>query len=118
MSKKIVRTITIIKPLNIKAEKCSSLYSIQKGFMFYSKRNAKAKLFILPIELPAGIHLLFVFFPIIVLWLNQNKKVTACSLARPFFFYNIHKAKYVLEIPYTLKTKKFLYLKNKQLKWR
>lgn len=108
---------TAIRPLNIEAEKCSSLFSIFKGFMFSRRKNAKAKLFIFSRELHADIHMFFVFFPIVVIWIDKNKKVVECSLAKPFSFYKTHKAKYVLEIPCTRKTKKLLKMKGRQLKW-
>lgn len=117
MSRKTKAARTAIRPLNIKAEKCSSLFSIFKGFMFSRRKNAKAKLFIFSRELPADIHMFFVFFPIVVIWIDKNKKVAECSLAKPFSFYKAHKAKYVLEIPYTRRREKLLDIKGKRLKW-
>ena len=86
-----------IKPLGIKAEKVSSIFGMITGFMFSDSKVPK--LFIFPKELYADIHMLFVFKPLVIVWINKHKKIVAFSKAKPFLFYKVHKANYVLEIP-------------------
>lgn len=111
-----MRNLIKIIPLGIKAEKITSLLEIARGFMF-SGRREECKLFILPTEMSADIHMLFVFFKLIIVWVDKNKKITYFSIAKPFLFYKIHRAKYVLEIPYDKKILKKL-KKGMRLGWK
>jgi len=97
-----------IKSLGIKAEKIEGVLGKIMGLMFSGKRSL---LFVFRKEQKAGIHMLFVFFPIIVVWLNEKKKITRCSVARPFISFPSGKGKYVLEVPYDREI--FEKLKNK-----
>lgn len=103
-----------ISPLNIKAEKITSLAGMMKGFMF-SRKPKNSLLFSMPREILADIHMIFVFFPLVIVWIDKNKRVTHFSRAKPFLFYQAHKAKYVLEIPYSDKVFKKL---KKRMKLR
>ncbi|MEA3378701.1 MAG: DUF192 domain-containing protein [Nanoarchaeota archaeon] len=81
---------------------CNNLFSKLKGFMF--SRRREGILFELSRESKelAAIHMLFVFFPLDVYWLNKDFKVVDLKLnVKPF---RIHvapkkKAKYILETP-------------------
>lgn len=91
-----------IGPLGIKAKECRTLISKVLGFMFaFSKKNAK--LFIFNQEKNVDIHMFFVFFPLIVVWLDKRKRIVKMKRMIPFVSYSGAKAKYVLEIPYSEK---------------
>ena len=65
----------------------------------FSKKHAK--LFVLSHEKNIPIHMVFCFFPLIVIWLNENKKIVKIKKMNPFISYSSANAKYVLEIPYS-----------------
>ena len=89
-----------IKSLNIKANACKTLLSKAIGFTFsFSGKNSK--LFIFNREKNVGIHMVFVFFPLIVVWLDKDKKIVKIKKMLPFVSYSKARAKYVLEIPYS-----------------
>jgi len=76
---------------------CNTLFSKMLGFMFsFSK---KPKLFVFDKEKPIGIHMLFVFQKLLVVWLDENKKIKRIEVMKPFISLKTEKAKYVLEIP-------------------
>lgn len=93
-----MKTIKIIS-LNLSVEKVCSLAGKIKGFMF-SIRRKEGKLFAFGKEQKVGIHMLFVFFPLIVAWLDNQKRIREIKVMRPFLSFHEEKAKYVLEIPY------------------
>ncbi len=75
-----------------------------KGLMFEEKKNFNyALIFEFPIESKIGtsLHMLFVFFPIDVLFLDKNQKVVDKVTLQPFIpNYTPKKAaKYVIELP-------------------
>ena len=86
-----------IKPLNIGAERITSLYGMAKGLMFSKKKNL---LFEFHREQKIGIHMLFVFFPIIAVWIDKRKRIKRVKIMKPFISLHEEKAKYLLEIPY------------------
>ncbi len=88
----------IIKPLNIKTEAINSKLKQALGFMFQPKGD-KGKLFIFDKERHVGIHMLFVFFPLVVVWLDSKKKVRQVKTMYPFASFASGRARYVLEIP-------------------
>jgi hypothetical protein len=93
--------------IQLQVQRCESLLSRLCGFMFAFSRK-KAKLFVFPAEQNVGIHMLFVFFPLIVIWLDSNKKIVDFKLMKPFVSLHSADAKYVLEIPYAKNTEKIL----------
>jgi len=93
--------------INLKVQRCESLFSKLYGFMFSFSRK-KAKLFVFPHEQHVGIHMLFVFFPLIVIWLDAHKRIIDFKLMKPFGSLHSADAKYVLEIPYTKETERIL----------
>jgi len=94
--------IVRIKSLGINAAVCKSFFSKVKGFMFsFSKNNAK--LFVFGNEKHVDIHMFFVFFPLIVVWLDKDKKFVKIGKMHPFISYSGARAKYILEIPYSEK---------------
>jgi len=93
--------MVLIKPLNIHAAEISSYPGQALGFMFSPKGKAsQAKLFVFKRRKKVGIHMLFVFFPLIVAWLDDEKRISHVSVMKPFVSFEAHDAKYVLEVPY------------------
>jgi uncharacterized membrane protein (UPF0127 family) len=80
------------------SEKCHSLFSKLKGFMFSSSK--KPKLFIFSKEQPVQIHTFFCLFPLKIIYFSKNLKITRQEIAKPFRILKSCRAKYVLEIPY------------------
>lgn len=79
------------------AEECVSLWKKAKGLMFSKKKNL---LFVFDKPQKVSLHMLFVFFPIWAVYLDEKKKVGSIEKLLPFFStYNPQeKAKYVLEL--------------------
>lgn len=68
---------------------CDSFWKRWRGLMFRSRRavaGGQVYLFVEGCEsvARATIHMLFVFFPIAVLWLDGERRVVDRALARPF----------------------------------
>ncbi len=78
---------------------CKNALSKALGLMF--SRKSKTLIFVLNREKIVSLHMLFVFFPIDVLFLDKNKKVVEIKQNfMPFTFYSpANKAKYVIELP-------------------
>lgn len=87
----IVSRITLLK----------SALSKAKGLMFSKKISDIGYVFVFDDEKIVSLHMLFVFFPIDVLFLDKNKKIVEIKESfRPFTFYTPQsKAKYVVELP-------------------
>jgi len=85
------------KQREVKAKVCNTLISKILGFMFsFSK---KPLLFVFDKEKPISIHMLFVFQKLLVVWLDENRKIIDVAVMKPFISFKTEKAKYVLEIP-------------------
>lgn len=86
-----------------KTKTLDSFFSKFRGLMFSKKLDkGKSLIFILDSEsrFNSMIHMLFVFFPIDVVFLNSSKKVVDVRKAYPFvsFILPKFKSKYVLEM--------------------
>lgn len=83
---------------------CKSAFSKAKGLMFSSK---KTLVFDLGKEKKVNLHMMFVFFPINVYFLDKEKKVVEVKENfLPFTFYNSkEKASFVIENPEKLDVK-------------
>jgi uncharacterized protein len=82
----------------------SNTWERTKGLMFEDKKNFNyALIFDFPVESKIGtsLHMIFVFFPIDVLFLDKNKVVVDKATLTPFMpNYTPKKAaKYVIEMP-------------------
>jgi len=68
-----------------------------RGLMFSRKKNL---IFVFDKERKISLHMFFVFFPIDVLFLDENKEIIEIKKDfRPFTFYKSEKkAKYIVEI--------------------
>ena len=75
----------------------NSVFGKARGLMFSRKKNL---VFVFDKEQRIGLHMLFVFFPIDVLFLDKDKRIVEIKKNfRPFSFYKSReKAKYVVEI--------------------
>lgn len=71
------------KKLTLKPKFCN-FFERFKGLMFIRKEKAKALLFDFkkPVRIP--IHSFFVFFPFLVLWLNNENEILEIRLVKPF----------------------------------
>ncbi len=78
---------------------CRAQVSKSLGLMF--KTKPETLVFIFGNEKIVPLHMLFVFFPIDVLYLDRNKKVVELKKGfKPFTFYTPRKkALYIVELP-------------------
>lgn len=78
---------------------CKSRASKAIGLMF--RLNPKALVFVFDNEKIVPLHMLFVFFPIDVVYLDKKKKVVELKEdLMPFTFHRPHaKSKYIVELP-------------------
>lgn len=78
---------------------CRNIIAKSLGLMFALK--PKALIFIFKKEKIIPLHMLFVFFPIDVLFLDKNKEIVEIKKSlRPFTFYTPKsKALYIIELP-------------------
>ena len=97
MIKNKTKNFVIIK----KAKMCKSMFCKALGLMFRSKKPDYGLVFIFNKELRADLHMLFVFFPIDVLFLDKDKKVVDIKKDfKPFSYYAPKaKAMFVIEMP-------------------
>ena len=79
---------------------CNSIFSKAIGLMF-SRKSDKSSVFTFKKEKIVPLHMLFVFYSIDVLFLNQDKKIVEMKENfRPFSFYTPKsRAMYVIEMP-------------------
>ncbi|HIH42502.1 TPA: DUF192 domain-containing protein [Candidatus Woesearchaeota archaeon] len=103
--KKKLKKISL-KKLGIKEVKyCKSSFSQGLGLMFSRKNNSKALVFELKKPKKVPLHMWFVFYPIDVLYLNEDDEgkkriVEIKENFKPFrFYFPKKKAKYVIELP-------------------
>ena len=76
---------------------CKSIISKMIGLMFSQKRD-RALVFHFNKESNVELHMLFVFYPIDVFWLNKGKKVADIKKDfRPFTLTGPRKAMYIIE---------------------
>lgn len=85
---------------NILAEEyklCTTTWQKARGLMFSKQKNL---IFFFDKEEHVPLHMLFVFFPIDVLYLDENKRIVELKEDfRPFGFYSPKKsARYILEL--------------------
>ena len=82
---------------------CNTAWSSMRGLMFRKKLEKQQCLLIdLHKDCNAAIHMVFVNFPIDVIWLNSKKKVVDFSInLKPYTLYKSPKkfARYILELP-------------------
>ena len=86
------------KGLAKKASICNSVLEKGMGLMF---KKPQTLIFVFEKEKIVPLHMLFVFYPIDVLFLNKDKKIVEIKKDfRPFTFFTPRKkAKYIIELP-------------------
>jgi len=97
----MLKNATSKKVLAGKVKVCDSVLSKAVGLMFRRKIMDEAYLFTFPRAQRVSLHMLFVLFPIDVLFLDDEKRVVEIKENfRPFtFYFPKRKAKYVIELP-------------------
>ena len=81
---------------------CRSILSKAKGLMFSKKIKDKGLVFTFNKEDKYSLHMLFVFFPIDVLWLDREKEVV--WIKKDFIPFSLvtkpkEKAMFIIELP-------------------
>ena len=76
---------------------CTAFFSKALGLMFSQKKNL---IFVFNKEKRISLHMLFVFFPVDALYLNDDKKILEIKHMKPFrpYYRAKNKTKYVLEL--------------------
>ncbi len=94
------------RKLNLIVNKCTFFGKI-RGLMFRRRENAKILLFEFKKPKRYAIHSFFVFFPFLVIWLDDRNNVLEWTLVYPWKFRVSPRKKFykIVEIP---KNKKFL----------
>jgi uncharacterized membrane protein (UPF0127 family) len=82
-------------------ELCGDILEKATGLMFRRKLDDKAMVFVFDKERTIGLHMLFVFQSIDVLWLDKDKRIVELKEDfKPFTAYTpSNKAFYVVELP-------------------
>jgi len=81
----------------LKYKICNNFFSQSKGLMF---SRPKVLIFDFKKEKKISLHMLFVFYPIYVFFLNNNKEVVEQKKMNPFTFYKSRKqSRFIIEIP-------------------
>jgi len=85
----------------MKYKLCRNALNKAIGLMFSKPLKDKSLVFVFNKEKRISLHMLFVFYPIDVLFLNKNKRIVEIKKNfRPFSFYiSKNKAMYVIELP-------------------
>jgi len=104
-----------MKLAGLRIQECRSFLSKLHGFMFSFSRK-KAKIFIFTSEKNVWIHMLFVFMPLIAIWLDDKKRIADFRLMLPFMSRHSAKARYAIEIPYNSRNKQIFRKLRKGMK--
>ncbi|MGM0771661.1 MAG: DUF192 domain-containing protein [Halobacteriota archaeon] len=83
-------------------EYAKSMFSQAKGLMFRSSvKDSYAMVFILPSMKKVSLHMLFVPFPLDVLFLDDDKRIVKTTYLRPWIGTGDsgEKVKYIIELP-------------------
>jgi uncharacterized protein len=96
-----IKNETKKKVLTKKAKFCKTILSKSIGLMFHSKLKDNALIFVYEKESKVSLHMAFVFFPIDVMYLDENKRVIELKKGfKPFTVYvPSKKSNYVVELP-------------------
>lgn len=97
------------KKIKLVVEDCN-LFKKFTGLMFSRREKAKSLLFSFKKPTKVSIHSIFVFFPFVVVWLDDKNKVVDLKVVRPLNF-SIGLDKYfskIIEIPVNEGYKKVL----------
>lgn len=96
----IIKNVTKNRGISSSARLCNTVFSKAIGLML-SKNRRETLIFIFDEEKIISLHMLFVFYPIDVLFLSKNKVVVdKKENFRPFTIYKSRKkAMYAIEMP-------------------
>jgi len=99
------------KKILINAKECRGA-AMGRGLMFRFKKNAPALVFSFSSPTTLALTSLFVFFPFLVLWLDDKNKIIAKKRVSPFKFMINQKEKFsrIIEIPINYKYKEIIEL--------
>ena len=85
-----------MKTIRVKPEKvCRNALTRSRGLMF--AKQPRTTLFISKKLTLAQVHMFFVFFPLDVYFLDENKFITHKQTLNPFEISKLTRAKYILE---------------------
>ena len=98
------------KKFNLDVKKFSGIKNFTSGLMFISKEKAKALLFEFRKPVRFSLTSVFVFFPFVILWIDEKNKVVDFRKIKPFTFHIPSRKPYkkLLEIPFNENYKKIL----------
>jgi hypothetical protein len=94
----MIKNVTRKQVLSAEKKVCSDLFSKFKGLMF-TKKIEKPLIFVNKKQAGTSIHMFFVFYPIDVAWLDEEKKVVHKKTLMPFEVTRAINAKYIIELP-------------------
>ncbi|MBW2994817.1 DUF192 domain-containing protein [Candidatus Woesearchaeota archaeon] len=92
----MIKNLTRKTILSNDAKICRSMISKLKVLMFTAK--VKKPLIFVNNNGKISIHMFFVFYPIDVAWLDENKKIVHKQTLKPFSISKAIKARYVIEM--------------------
>ena len=98
----MIRNISSNKVLAKETKLCNDVFSKTKGLMFSEIIKDKGLVFIFKKDEKWSLHMLFVFFPIDVLWLNKDQRIVDMKENfAPFSLLAVpkEKARFVVELP-------------------
>lgn len=81
---------------------CTNTFSRARGLMFSVPLKDAGMIFIFKRNVLAAIHMLFVFFSIDIIWLNENKEIVAIKENIKPFTPHVSpsvKSRYFIELP-------------------
>ncbi len=95
--------------INLVVEDCN-LFKKVTGLMFSRREKAQALLFNFSKPTKIKLHSLFVFFPFVVVWLDDKNKVIDLRIVKPFKYSIISNKTFskIIEIPLNNKYKKII----------
>lgn len=96
-----------------------SLFEKAIGLMFSSRKKAKALLFEFENQTKISFTSLFVFFPFLIIWLDEKNNVLDFKKIKPFIFNIPSREKYkkVIEIPFNNNYEEIIRKFNKRSSW-
>jgi uncharacterized membrane protein (UPF0127 family) len=88
----------------IKIDSVKQLGFFEKGYGLMFQRREKARALLFNFKKPVSFHLtsLFVFFPFLVLWMDENNKILEKKIVKPWIFAispSVKNYKKILEVP-------------------
>ena len=92
----MIRNITKNKSCEEEVTILNTIWGWTRGLMF---SKPKTLVFDFKHYQTISLHMLFVFFPIDVIYLDNNKTVNSIATLYPFISYYTNKARWVIETP-------------------